>query len=428
MFGHFFSKERKTRASAAGCLEIADKVWNFRRDVLTGAESGELRRLADRLRSLLKSRADAGQLKLATDSLEAAARRAGGAVYPRTFLGENVEFILIIAIVVIGFRAYFLQNFVIPTNSMWPTYNGMTPEVFARGADEPSLLREAGRILTVGAWPHRLNAPAEGEVLIPIGGRWSLGYAHCRPVTGRSWLIFPAKQRECALLVGDQPVTTRVPVDFDFDWAVYDGFFDHNGSYSHRELATAIEARLQAGEYVDRVVDGELLHCIRTGRQVRAGERVFAFDELAGDKVFVDRMGYNFMRPKVGTGFVFSTGKIPELARSSGDQYFVKRLVGVPGDTLEVNGTTLYRNGAPITGSAAFEANSLRLDRYRGYEASGLLRPGSTVHVEPGTFFAMGDNSPNSLDGRVWGFVPAREAIGRPLFIYYPLARWGLAH
>ena len=77
----------------------------------------------------------------------------------------------------------------------------------------------------------------------------------------------------------------RVPLDFDFDWAVYEGFFDRGGAYSHGRLAAAIEARLRAGDYVDLAVDGELLHCIRTGRHVRAGERVFAFDVLAGEGV-----------------------------------------------------------------------------------------------------------------------------------------------
>jgi len=41
---------------------------------------------------------------------------------------------------------------------------------------------------------------------------------------------------------------------------------------------------------------------------------------------------------------------------------------------------------------------------------------------------AMGDNSYNSLDGRFWGYVPAKDAMGRPLFIYYPFSkRWGPA-
>ena len=57
-------------------------------------------------------------------------RRTGGAIYPKSSLVENVEFFLVAAIVILGIRTYFLQPFKIPTNSMWPTYNGMTPEAF----------------------------------------------------------------------------------------------------------------------------------------------------------------------------------------------------------------------------------------------------------------------------------------------------------
>src|ERR1700678_272359 len=143
MFGQPSRKEKSARASAARCLEIADKVWNYRRDLLTEKESSELLRLAERLRDLLKARANPVQLAAATESLEAAARRSGGSIHPASVLSENVEFILIVALVILGFRTYFVQNFKIPTNSMWPTYNGMTPQVFQRPGDEPGPLREA---------------------------------------------------------------------------------------------------------------------------------------------------------------------------------------------------------------------------------------------------------------------------------------------
>lgn len=427
MFGKTSREERRIRGAASACLEWADKVWNYRRDQLTQAQSSELARLAAGLRGRLRAGAGAAELRPLVESLEGALGRTGGAIYPRSLLAENVEFLLVVAIAVIGFRSYFVQNFVIPTNSMWPTYNGMTPEVFRSPADEPGPLREAARIVGAGAWPHRLDAPSDGEILIPIGGAGSPGYVHCSVVDGRSLLVLPAKQREYTFLVGDEPVRTRVPDEFDLDWAVYDAFLAGPGAYTHRRMAEAIRARLQAGQYVDRVVDGELLRCVRTGRTARAGERIFAFDEIAGDKMLAERVTYNFVRPSIGSGIVFSTGKIPGIARIHGDSYYIKRLVGLPGDTLEIRGSSLYRNGAPIVGAPAFDAEARRLDAYPGYEASGLLEPGRTVRVEPGTYFGLGDNSPNSGDGREWGFIPKKEVLGRAIAVYYPFARLGLA-
>jgi signal peptidase I len=379
------------------------------------------------LRGLVKERAGPEKLKLGIERLEDVLRRTGGAIYPKTALIENVEFFLVAAIVILGIRTYFVQPFKIPTNSMWPTYNGMTPQVYKARADEPSAPMVAARLAAFGAWPHRVDAPASGEILVPIGGE-ARGIVNCRVVSGRSWLVIPTQLREYTLIVGGREAKIRVPMDFDFDWAIYEAFFARNTPYSTQAFVTEIQRKLNAREYEEREVNGQLLRCIRTGKQVRAGERAFSFDEMTGDQLFVDRMSYHFVRPSVGSGFVFRTGNIPDIARQAGDQYYIKRLVGVPGDKLEIKGPMLYRNGAAIAGSSAFEANAKQTGKYSGYVALGNLAPGKTVSVPEQKYFALGDNSGNSQDGRYWDFVPAKDVVGRPIFVYYPFtSRWGPA-
>jgi signal peptidase I len=423
----FFStasrQRRKARRAARDVLAVADKVWAYRRDQLDAAEAAALTSAIAALRTLLAEDAGAEPVLSAARTLSGLVTRLGGTVFPKTGLGDNVEFLLVLVLVVLGIRAYFVQYFVIPTNSMWPTYNGMTPEVFATPADEPGPVREVARILTRGAWPHRLDASADGEVLVPVGGAGSLGMVHAPRTTGRAFFVIPARSRACTLLVGDRPVTVVLPEDFDFDWAVYEAFFDNGRPYSHKALLAALQERVAAGLSEDHVVDGQLVRCVRTGKTVRSGERLLAFDEMAGDKVLVDRLTYHFFPPHVGSGFVFRTADVPGLRNIREDTFYVKRLVGLPGDTIEVRGSQLYRNGAPIAGSAVFQKEALRQDRYPGYEASGSLEDGGKVVVPPGSFFAMGDNSPNSYDGRMWGFVPAAAVVGRPMAVYYPLLR-----
>jgi signal peptidase I len=215
----------------------------------------------------------------------------------------------------------------------------------------------------------------------------------------------------------------RVPQDFDFEWAVRDCFFP-NERPSHEPGGVDL-ARVLARQGGTEPGRGRFL---RTGRNLKAGERVMAFDILTGDQLFVDRMSYHFIPPAVGSGFVFRTGNIEGLARSYGDQYYIKRLVGVPGDTLEIKGFALQRNGAPITGAAVFAGNARQEGNHVGYRYEGLLRPGTQVKVGAGEYFALGDNSANSLDGRYWGTVPARDVVGRPILVYFPFTRhWGPA-
>ncbi len=425
MFGFFKSQERKMRENAANWLEVAEKVYHFRRDVLPAAQVTELQTEIGGLRGLLKERAGAEKLKLAIERLEELLRRTGGAIYPKSALVENVEFFLVAAIVILGIRTYFVQPFKIPTNSMWPTYNGMTPQVFPARDQEPGVAAQVGRFLAFGARPRRVDAPADGEVLIPLG--FERGRLPSQTVGDRTWLVIPTKVKEYTLYVGGEPARVRVPMDFDFEWAIRDAFFPNSTRPQEPAATDLMRAAMRPGA-VARGPDGQLY--LRTGRQLKRGERLLSFDILTGDQLFVDRMSYHFIRPEVGSGFVFRTGNIPGLAASFGDQYYIKRLVGVPGDTLEIRQPVLYRNGAPITGSAAFDKNARQAGDYVGYrhQEGQLLSRGTDLTVGEDQYFALGDNSANSLDGRYWGFVPAKDVVGRPIFVYFPFTKhWGPA-
>jgi signal peptidase I len=429
MFGFFESQEKRMRDNAANWLELASKVWNYRRDRLGAKESDELIGKSEGLKRLLRDGADAGKLKLGIESLEGVLARTGGAIYPKTSLVENVEFFLVAAIVILGIRAYFVQPFKIPTNSMWPTYHGMTAENLPPGTPAPSPPERLFRFIAYGAWRHTVVAPRDGQVSVPLfvrGGSVNVAYT---VRDGRTWLVLPTKVREYTFYVDGSPATVQVPVDFsEVDDIVLNTFFPGRAA-----LLAQIRA---AGVQLDESrTDAFETDPIPLGRSVRAGEPIVRFDLLTGDQLFVDRVSYNFVRPRVGQGFVFRTDNIPELARSYGAQYFIKRLVGAPGDSIELREPAIYRNGAPITGSKAFDLNARRVSPYQGYANAvhenprfSLLFGGETVTVPERSYLALGDNSHNSFDGRFWGYVPARDVVGRPLFIYYPFTkRWGTA-
>lgn len=425
---------QKMRENAANWLELADKVWNFRRDRLTAAETAELKSRADELRLRVKERADPAKLKLSIEGLEAVLRRTGGAVYPKSAIVENVEFFLVAAIVILGVRTYFVQPFKIPTNSMWPTYYGMTGENFPPGTEAPNSIARVFRLLAFGAQRREVIAPGDGEVSALFSENGTMAGA---PRKGRTWLVFPATVSEYTFFAGDKPATLRVPVDFhDFDRLVVETFFGNRAAFD------AEWKRLRDANRLERTVmkydeSGRMARVVRMPlrKTVKAGEPILRFDLMTGDQLFVDRMSYHFVPPKVGQGFVFRTGQIPDIANIYGDQYYIKRLVGTPGDTLQIKAPALWRNRKPIEGAGAFAKNASREGKYAGYThasaASGanyLLTDDETVEVPARSYFAMGDNSNNSADSRYWGFVPAKDVAGRPLFIYYPFTtRWGPA-
>jgi signal peptidase I len=432
VFGLFDSTVRKMRENAGNWLQLADKILHYQRDQLAEGPRAELVEKTGALRRLLKERADPAGLKGGIESLEAVLRKVGGTFYPKSALVENVEFFLVAAIIVLGIRTYFLQPFKIPTNSMWPTYYGMTGENLSPGASAPGLAERLFRFVTLGAQRREALAPGDGEVTGRFFPNGTLAYT---VRADRKWLIIPTQVREYTFFVNGTAASVRVPFDFhDFDKLFQETFFgDAAGFARFMETAgkngaerTTVLLREEAG-------DTATAYLIKLGRTVKAGEPIVRFDIRTGDQLFVDRFSYHFLRPRVGDGFVFRTRNIPGIGV---DQYYIKRLVGVPGDTIEIRQPVLYRNGQPITGAAAFDRNARREGLYHGYFNTPrdprfdghYLFQGETLQVPATGFLALGDNSGNSQDGRYWGFVPAKDVIGRPLFIYYPFTpRWGPA-
>lgn len=421
------------RINAREWLELADKIYHYRRDTLSGNELTELQTQSSDLRRLLKERAERMKLKLGIESLEETLRRLGGTHYPKSSLVENVEFFLVAAIVILGFRAYFIQPFKIPTNSMWPSYYGMTGENFAPGGDAPGYVARAFRFAAFGAQRKAITAPQAGAVSADFFDDGEMAYTVKR---GRHWLVLPTMVREYTFYVDGAPASITVPLDFHgFDQMMRDTYFGGEEGFANyvnkitrdgRELTRGIITVNEATGGKRRVVR------IPLERKVQKDDFVLRFDVLTGDQLFVDRMSYNFVRPSVGQGFVFRTGQIhsPYMTdRNTGrqiDEYYVKRLVGTPGDRLQIKDYTLYRNDKPITGTDAFDKNAKRSGDYVGYRSVMDLAPGKTMTVPKDHYMALGDNSANSQDSRYWGYVPAQEVVGKPIFIYYPFTkRWG---
>jgi len=125
------------------------------------------------------------------------------------------------------------------------------------------------------------------------------------------------------------------------------------------------------------------------------------------DQVMVDKVFFKYFdQIKSGDIIVFHP---PEAANSNDD--FIKRVIGLPGDTIQIKNHKTYVNNREIN------------EPY-------LLEPakedfGPKV-VPEDSLFVMGDNRNNSDDSRKWGFLPLENVSGRALFRYWPLNRFGL--
>ena len=162
---------------------------------------------------------------------------------------------------------------------------------------------------------------------------------------------------------------------------------------------------------------------------------------LVGDHVFVNRIEFApptswaksvipYDQIRRGDIVVFLSPKTPGL-------HVVKRIIGVPGDRIHLWNGVVYRNGQKLdepyvlhdTGESfyayrdnfpsapppTFDSNIW--DVWRASLPSFI--EGEDIVVPPDSYFGMGDHRGVSLDSRFWGFIPRRNIIGRPMFIYW---------
>jgi len=126
-----------------------------------------------------------------------------------------------------------------------------------------------------------------------------------------------------------------------------------------------------------------------------------------GDRIVVDKVSYYFRDPARMEIVVFR--QVASFDGSKKD--LIKRLVGLPGETLEIKEGIIY-----INGKALEEKHTMNPD----FSNFG------PVEIPPDAYFVMGDNRPASADSRYFGFLPRRNLIGRAFLRIWPFSKFGL--
>ncbi|MGB3200190.1 MAG: signal peptidase I [Nodosilinea sp.] len=129
-----------------------------------------------------------------------------------------------------------------------------------------------------------------------------------------------------------------------------------------------------------------------------------------GDRLLVDKVSYRWQSPHRGDVVVFAPP--PQLARLGYEtsQAFIKRIIGEPGQTVEVVQGQVLIDGQPLQEPYILEPPAYTLD---------------PVTIPTGQVFVMGDNRNDSNDSHVWGGLPQQNIIGRARFRFWPLDRLG---
>ena len=152
---------------------------------------------------------------------------------------------------------------------------------------------------------------------------------------------------------------------------------------------------------------------------------------LEGDRIVVERVTHFYKKPQRGDILVFyppfvkpNQSFLGILARRTGifcnDVAFIKRVVGLPGEKVEIKTLPNGKNVVLINDKPLEE--KYILSDYESIPCSDTMYCGPMV-VPEGKYFMMGDNRGNSEDSRFWGFLPEGRIVGRAIVVFWPLNR-----
>jgi signal peptidase I len=145
---------------------------------------------------------------------------------------------------------------------------------------------------------------------------------------------------------------------------------------------------------------------------------------LVGDHILVNKFIYGVKIP------VFRKTLIPISEPKRGDvivfiyprdtsKDYIKRVIGLPGDRMEIIGRTVYINGKRYKDTHGYYSSESNLSSQ--LSEKGHFGP---ITVPKDSLFVMGDNRNHSFDSRFWGFVPLRSVIGEAFIIYWSWPHW----
>ena len=413
------------------------------RDLLSPQAIGAVQAKLDELDAAMQE-GHTGRINIKADELQVTAEK-WLKPYPHTAWRENVEVLLVALAVAMGIRTFFLQPFKIPTGSMQPTLFGVTSKpdflqvlqlqsmtedlTTIRKAYEQQLEIQRSMVMPTG-W-ERIKQWFEGTSYVHVVAQKD-GYFK-RVGTPVKFLIFTIQQ---SIFLGNK--------DDDSADVEYKMWFPPDFGEA------SIDQR--GGMFRDKFF--------------HAGDDIVKLAMHAGDHLFVDRVTYNFRKPERGEIAVFETKGIDnERMIQAQDQFYIKRLVALPGERvqigddrhLRINGVRLDASTPHFENVYSFDPNKPpRESQYSGHVNGTVAQKyGLYPNLAPNfpdeervftnqlfevtnfvtgegrasdSYMVMGDNTCNSFDSRAWGPFPAQNIIGKSFFVYWPLTSrfgWG---
>ena len=418
------------KKEAKNVYKAGQKFLNYKRDLLKDNQIAEIQaRLSD-----LKT-AQKGWGKVAKKETAEAVRQLDNTCehalpkkHHQSGLAENIEVIFVSLVVALGIRSYYLQPFRIPTGSMQPSLNGVIckssdraewPNIFVRTSQlflkgRGYVYKEASKNLIVPA--EVVNSLSRGQMPENFIGQNSGIWKPLQTFHTVSQINFANMLVNCHGV----PASDLV----------------NNPEFNIFKVIAEKGVRLPSGAI-----------------EIPKGTVFYSGYTDSGDLILADKVSYHFRKPRRGETFIFDTRGIDteagmlsrsRLAAQTAATHYIKRCVGLPGDTLSIQEPNLIVNGSPGAEpcikrvqdrKGLYAGPGYTLADSKHYPKAPMIKESDVLELKRdekewyhSQYAAMGDNTQNSLDSRYWGALEEFNVVAPAFISLWPITsgHWGL--
>lgn len=381
-----FFKTRQTRKELKETLHYARHIRHMHEDIADPALLARLK-TAETAGKIARKGSDIAVMESAGNMLGTICEQIAPP-RPQHKIRENVEVLFVAIAAAMAIRAYFFQPFKIPTGSMQPTLYGITVREVKQGESDALPVRIAKFFWRGEVFLEHDTIFDRATRLVTVGKQYS------ETATASGYIRM---QKTAAGQI--------IP--------------DYRDNFDGGKTMT-----IYIGDTPQIISQATARYC-RYGEYIHKGESILRGVAKAGDYILVNRMKYNFFPPKRGDIVVFDA---KDVAR---DAYYIKRMVGLPGETISVAPPYLLINGKKPD-DPRFD-KLFHNDEYSGYVYGRygaqidplIAQKGDSIKLADDEYLFFGDNSQNSLDGRYFGGVKRDRILGNAFFVGLPLDRAG---
>lgn len=227
----------------------------------------------------------------------------------------------------------------------------------------------------------------------------------------------------------EQPtILDRMPIKV-VKWLIFGEWFVEARSQASGtvQVLNTTEGRIIVVQGIAHKIAPNMALRVSEGDRIVRGQLLASGIRIAGDHIFVNKLIWHFRRPQRGEIMVFKTTGIqhPQIKTN---EHYVKRMVGLPGETIVFKTPQIYINGSQVLAPKSMLRIQECQPGYNGYQQMGAYIEAQNNHIVLGDdeYFACGDNQLNSLDSRYWGAVKYANLVGPAFWIYWPISKhWG---